>query len=269
MMIRALWTGATGMQAQQFNIDTISNDLANVNTYGYKKRRVNFHDLFYQSLRASGIQGANTGNNTPVGLQVGHGVRASGTTPVFTQGGALETGIWSDMRIVDPGGVAQNFFGVTLPDGMRAYTRDGSFRINDQGELTTVDGLSMDPPITGLPANALDPTVTESGQVQYKDAAGNLVQLARVGLYQFVNPAGLEPIGDNRWKETPASGAATAGNPEDPGFGKIQGSWVEASNVDAITEMVNMIAAQRAYEFNSRSIQASDDMLQTVNTLKR
>lgn len=266
MMIRALWSAATGMRAQQFNIDTIANDLTNVNTNGYKKKHINFTDLMYQSLRASGVQGAADGN-VPVGIQVGHGVRVAGTTPIFTMGGAQETGLWSDMMIWNN---ATNFFSVTLQDGTSAYTRDGSFRVNDEGELTTSSGLQLNPPITGIPTGAIDPTITESGQVQYRTAEGGDLQTAgQVQLYTFVNPAGLGPIGDNLWVESEASGQPTQGLPGDEGFGTIQGGWVETSNVDAITEMVNMIAAQRSYEFNSRSIQTSDEMLQTVNNLKR
>ncbi len=266
MMIRALWSAATGMRAQQQNIDAIANDLTNVNTNGYKKRLLNFADLMYQSVRASGVQGAADGNR-PVGIQLGHGVRLVGTTPIFTTGSADETGLWSDMMI---NGNDTNFFSVTLADGTPAYTRDGSFRVNDEGELTTSEGLSLNPPITGIPTGAIDPTITESGEVQYYTETGGDIQTAgQVMLYSFMNPAGLDPMGDNLWLETASSGAAVQGTPNENGFGSILGGYVETSNVDAITEMVNMIAAQRSYEFNSRSIQASDEMLQTVNSLKQ
>ena len=270
MMTRALWTGATGMRAQQFNIDSIAHDLTNVNTTAYKKRHVSFKDLFYQGLRASGIQGGDGQNNLPVGIQVGHGVEVSGTTPILTKGSAIETGISEDMMLVDPGNGARNFFGITLPDGSRAYTRDGTFRVNSEGELTTVDGLSLDPPITGIPAERIDLQVTLNGRVQYRTQEGGALQDAgQLNLYVFANAAGLEPRGGNYWIETAASGDAVQGTPGQDGYAEVRGGWLEQSNVDAITEMVNMISAQRAYEFNSRSIQTSDEMLQTVNNLKR
>ncbi len=267
-MIRALWSAATGMRAQQTNIDSIANDLTNVNTNGYKKRHVNFQDLFYQSVRSAGVQGGDA--NVPVGIEIGHGVKVGAIAPIFTQGGATETNITTNLMIVDGGNSARNFFSVTRPDGTVAYTRDGNFIKNNEGELTTSDGLRMNPPITGIPASATELTITAEGRVMYTPAQGQApVELARIQLHTFQNPAGLQPIGLNLWMETPASGAVTTGNPGDAGFGSVQSGWLETSNVDAISEMVNMIAAQRSYEFNSRSIQASDEMLQTVNSLKR
>ncbi len=268
MMIRALWSAATGMRAQQFNIDTIAHDLTNVNTTGYKKTHVNFQDLFYQSLRAAGVQGGP--NNVPVGIYVGHGTRVAGTTKIFTQGGALETGIWSDMMIVDGGNRARNFFGVQMPDGTTAYTRDGSFRADEEGRLVTTDGYLLFPQPGQIPSDAVEVTITAQGVVQYRLQGQDQPQEAgQVNLYTFPNPAGLRPAGDSLFTETPASGASLQGAPGDVGFGEIRGGWLETSNVDAITEMVNMISAQRAYEFNSRSIQTSDEMLQMVNNLKR
>lgn len=270
MMIRALWSGASGMRAQQFNIDSIAHDLTNVNTTAYKKRHVSFQDLFYQELRASGLEGSAVQGNLPVGVHVGHGVRVSGTTPVLTRSSAIETGIATDMMIVDPGNSTDNFFGVTMADGSLGYTRDGTFRVNADGELRTVDGLPMNPPITGITFPHIDLQISEDGQVQYRtEQGGDLQNAGRIGLYTFTNPAGLSPRGGNYWVQTEASGEAQQGSPGQAGYGNIRGGWLEASNVDAITEMVNMISAQRAYEFNSRSIQTSDEMLQTVNTLKR
>jgi len=269
MMIRALWSAATGMRAQQFNIDSIAHDLTNVNTNGYKKRHLNFVDLFYQSLRASGLGGSSGNTNLPVGIQVGHGVKVSGTTPIMTTGGALETGIWSDMMIDDRNNQARNFFAVDIGNGEVRYTRDGSFRVDSAGNLLTPSGYLIEPAIN-VPTDALDLQVTEDGRVMYRQpGAATLTEAGQIQLYTFVNPAGLSPVGDNLWQETLASGAATAGTPAADGFGVIRGGWLETSNVDAITEMVNMIAAQRSYEFNSRSIQTSDEMLQTVNNLKR
>ncbi len=268
MMIRALWSAATGMRAQQFNIDTIANDLTNVNTNGYKKRHVNFSDLFYQGIRPSGIEGGL--NNTPVGIQVGQGVRISGTTPIFTHGGALESTNWSDMMLQDSGNIARSFFRVTMPDGTFRYTRDGSFRVDDTGALVTVDGHPLSPSPGNVPSDATEVQVSANGQIQYKqDGSDQYQTLGQLTLYTFQNTVGLTPEGDNLWRETPASGQATGGLAGSAGFATIKGGWLETSNVDAITEMVNMISAQRAYEFNSRSIQTSDEMLQTVNTLKR
>lgn len=266
MMIRSLWTGATGMNAMQENIDSISHDLTNVNTNGYKRRHLNFQDLFYQNMRAAGLQGGEAGNNIPVGIQIGNGVRLAATTPIFTRGNPFQSNVWSDMMIDDD----TSFFAVTMADGRTAYTRDGTFRVNDQGELRTVDGLALDPPITGIPTGAQEPSITLSGQVQYRDpASGNMVNVGQVQLYNFINPAGLEANGNSLWLATESSGAATQGVPNSDGFGPVRGGWVEGSNVDAVTEMVNMISAQRSYEFNSRSIQTADSMLQTVSQLKR
>ncbi len=266
MMIRSLWTGATGMRAMQDNIDAISNDLSNVNTNGYKKRYLNFQDLFYQNLRAAGLQGGDANTNVPVGIQIGNGVKLAATTPVFTHGNPFETNVWSDMMINDN----TSFFSVTMPDGREAYTRDGTFRVDQNGELRTTDGLPLNPPITGIPNGAVDPQVSLGGMVSYRDPnSGDMVEVGQVQLYNFVNPAGLEAYGQNLWLETESSGNANAGDPDTEGYGSIQGGWVEGSNVDAVTEMVNMISAQRAYEFNSKSIQTSDAMLQTVNGLKR
>lgn len=267
MMIRALWTGATGMMAQQQNIDSIANDLSNVNTYGYKKRHLNFQDLYYQTLRASGVQGSQAGNNVPVGVQIGNGVRLAAVTPVFIRGNPQQTDLWSNLMIDDD----RTFFGVTLPNGQRAYTRDGSFRVNNNGELRTVDGLALDPPIAGIPNPAPNLTVSSSGMVQYTDpTTGNPVNVGQIQTYGFVNQGGLSAMGQNFWRETAASGPPQQGIPDvAAGHGPVRSGWLETSNVNAITEMVNMISAQRAYEFNSRSIQTSDEMLQTVNALKR
>jgi len=266
-MIRALWSAATGMRAQQLHIDSIAHDLTNVNTTGYKKKHVNFVDLFYQSLRASGLEGTN-GVNLPEGIQVGHGVRPAGTTPIFTHGGAMETGIWSDMMIKETGKQVRSFFEVNV-GGEARYTRDGSFRVDNNGDLVTSTGYYLTDGIS-LPQDAMDPQVNENGIVSYRQPGSTArTDAGQIQLYTFVNPAGLDPVGDNMWKESPASGTAAAGTPGEDGFGAVMGGWLETSNVDAITEMVNMIAAQRSYEFNSRSIQTSDEMLQTVNALKR
>ena len=272
MMIRSLWSGATGMKAMQFNIDAIANDLSNVNTNGYKKKIVNFHDLMYQTSRASGLQGGTDGTvNLPVGVQVGLGVKVAGTTPVMTVGSAVETGIWSDMMIVESNaGSVKNFFRIDIGNGNVAYTRDGNFRANDEGQLATTDGYLLDPQPGNIDGTATDWQITPEGRVmQLLPGETEWQEVGRVQLFTFINPAGLEPIGNNRWLESESSGDAQQGNPAEDGFGSIQSRWIEQSNVDAISEMVNMIAAQRAYEFNSKSITTSDEMLQTVNGLKR
>lgn len=272
MMIRSLWSGATGMKAMQFNIDAIANDLTNVNTNGYKKKIVNFQDLLYQTTRASGLQGGTDGAvNLPVGVQVGLGVRVAGVTPVMTVGSVVETGNWSDMMIEENNSnMVKNFFQIDMGNGNVAYTRDGNFRVDEQGRLVTTDGYFLNPQPGNVAANAVAVQVTPEGRVMQKlPNQTDWVEVGQVQLFTFINPAGLEPTGNNRWTETQSSGAAQQGAPGDAGFGLIKGGWIEQSNVDAISEMVNMIAAQRAYEFNSKSITTSDEMLQTVNNLKR
>jgi flagellar basal-body rod protein FlgG len=267
MMVRSLWTAASGMQAQQTNIDLISNDLSNVNTTGFKKSRASFSDLFYQRLRASGVTGL-AGNNLPVGLQVGNGVKLTGTSKVFTQGQAVNTGIGTNMMIVDSGNSSRNFFPVQVGDGTIGYTRDGSFTKDNDGNLVLSNGMILDGS-PQIPAEAQDITISVNGTIFYNDAAGDQQEAGQIQLATFSNPAGLEPIGDNIFIQTNSSGAATLGAPGDDGFAEVTGNYIEASNVSAIEEMVNMISAQRAYEFNSKSIQTSDEMLQTVNNLKR
>lgn len=272
MMIRSLWSGATGMKAMQFHIDAIAHDLTNVNTNGYKKRVVNFQDLLYQSTRASGLQGGtDNGVNLPVGVQVGLGVRVAGTTPVMTVGSAVETGNWFDMMIDEPGkNSVKDFFQVDTGNGNLAYTRDGNFRIDDQGRLVTTDGYLLSPQPGAIDATATAVNVSPEGRI-YQQLPGNTdyVEVGQIQLFSFINPAGLEPVGSNLWLESQSSGAATQGAPGADGYGYIRSGFIEQSNVDAISEMVNMIAAQRAYEFNSKSITTSDEMLQTVNQLKR
>ncbi|MDR2392421.1 MAG: flagellar basal-body rod protein FlgG [Planctomycetota bacterium] len=272
MMIRSLWSGATGMKAMQFYIDAIAHDLTNVNTNGYKKKVVNFQDLLYQTTRASGLQGGTDGMvNLPVGVQVGLGVRVAGTTPVMTMGSVVETGNWSDMMIEEPqANSIKNFFQIDMGNGALAYTRDGNFRVDDQGRIVTVDGYFLNPQPGNLAANAVAVQITPEGRImQLLPGQTEYNEVGQVQLFTFINPAGLEPLGDNRWVETESSGEAQQGAPGAEGFGTIKGGFIEQSNVDAISEMVNMIAAQRAYEFNSKSITTSDEMLQTVNNLKR
>ncbi len=272
MMIRSLWTGATGMKAQQFYMDAIAHDLSNVNTNGYKKKIVNFQDLLYQTSRSSGLQGGTEGAvNLPVGVQVGLGVRVSGTTPVMTVGAVVETNNWFDMMIEEPqANLVRNFFQVDMGNGQMAYTRDGNFRIDDQGRLMTTDGFLLSPQPGAVANNATQVQISEEGRIfQWLPGDTEPQEVGQVQLFTFMNPAGLEPLGNNRWQESESSGAAQQGAPGQDQFGKIRSGFIEQSNVDAISEMVNMISAQRAYEFNSKSITTSDEMLQTVNGLKR
>jgi flagellar basal-body rod protein FlgG, Gram-negative bacteria len=272
MMIRSLWSGATGMKAMQFHIDAIAHDLTNVNTNGYKKKIVNFQDLLYQTSRASGLQGGTDGTvNLPVGVQVGLGVRVAGTTPVMTAGPAVETGNWYDMMIDETEkNTVRNFFRIDIGGGNVAYTRAGNFVTDDQGRLATVDGYYLDPNPGNIDANATAVQVTPEGRIMQKlPGEDEYQEVGRISLFSFINPAGLEPVGSNLWLQSASSGEAQQGDPAEDGFGFIRSQFIEQSNVDAISEMVNMIAAQRAYEFNSKSITTSDEMLQTVNNLKR
>ncbi|MGM0471956.1 MAG: flagellar basal-body rod protein FlgG [Bacillota bacterium] len=262
-MIRSLWTSATGMKAQQLNIDTISNNLSNVNTSGFKKSRVNFQDLMYQSLREAGTPN-NQGSEVPVSLEVGHGVRPAATQKLYSQGSFKQTENPLDVAIEGDG-----FFQVVQPDGQIAYTRDGSFKRDSEGQIVTSDGYPLEPPIN-IPEDATDVSITNEGRVMVKEAgADEANEVGQIELVRFSNPAGLESLGRNLYAETPASGAPATGNPAEEGFGTLAQGYLEQSNVKVVEEMSNMIAAQRAYEVNSKSIKASDEMLQQANNLKR
>ena len=261
-MMRALYTAATGMIAQQYNIDTISNNLANVNTTGFRKNEARFQDLIYQNLRAPGTP---VGPSVvPVGQDVGLGVKVGASEKTFTQGTLQQTSNPLDIAIEGDG-----FFQVTLPDGTAAYTRDGSFKGDANGSIVTADGYFLNPQIT-IPANAnavqvgADGTVTAQipGQQQPQ-------QLGQINLVRFTNVAGLAPKGQNLFTQTGASGAPTLSQPGLNGTGTLQGGYLEASNVSVVEEIVNMITAQRAYEANSKAITTADEMLQTAVQTKR
>lgn len=262
-MIRSLWTAATGMQAQTTNIDVIANNLSNVNTSGFKRSRAEFQDLLYETMRPPGTTTAG-GNQVPTGIQVGHGTRTVSTQKLFIQGDFQHTQNELDMAIEGEG-----FFQVTQPNGELAYTRAGNFKIDSEGRLVTPDGFLLEPEIT-IPIDTVavaistDGTVSilQSGQTQPTDV-GN-IQLAR-----FINPGGLSSIGRNLFVENAASGTPVTGTPGEDGYGTIAQGYLEMSNVSVVDEMVNMITAQRAYEINSKAIQAADEMLQTANNLKR
>ncbi len=263
-MIRSLFTAATGMIGQQMNIDTIANNLANVNTTGFKKSRVNFQDLLYETIKPAGSE-TTAGTTIPEGIQVGHGVRPSAIAKVFTPGAAIQTGNALDMMIEGEG-----FFQVTLPDGTVAYTRDGSFKINEQGTVLTADGYALEPAIT-VPTDSELISVSSDGTVSSRSPGDNAPQtIGTIQLVRFSNPAGLDArLGRNLLLETQASGTPTASTPGLDGAGTIAQGFLENSNVQVVEEILQMIIAQRAYEANSKVIQTADDMLQTANNVRR
>ncbi|NLJ46156.1 MAG: flagellar basal-body rod protein FlgG [Treponema sp.] len=264
-MVRSLWTAASGMIGQQANIDTISNNLANVNTSGFKKVRADFEDLIYQTVRVAGTP-ATEDTVVPVPVQMGHGVKLAATQRQFTQGALQNTENLSDIAIQGDG-----FFRILLYDGTYGYTRDGAFKIDSNGQIVTSNGYRLLPEVT-LPENFIPETLTisQDGRVNVK-VPGNddPVLVGQLELYRFPNPVGLTAIGENLFKVSNASGDPIAGRPGYDGMGKTIHKFLEMSNVSVVREMVNMIVAQRAYEFNSKAIQTSDNMLGTATALKR
>jgi len=263
-MIRALFTGATGMLAQQMNIDTIANNLANVSTTGFKKSRVNFQDLLYETIRPAGSETA-AGTTIPEGIQLGHGVRPSAIAKVYTPGGLIQTGNALDIAIEGDG-----FFQVLLPDGTTAFTRDGSFKINEEGTIMTADGYALEPGIT-IPTDAELISIGADGNISARVPGDNSPQLlGQLELVRFSNSAGLDArLGKNLLLETQASGAPVAGGPGVDGLGTLAQGFLENSNVEVVEEILQLIIAQRAYEASSKVITTSDEMLQTANNVKR
>jgi len=260
--MQALYTAATGMLAQQLNIDTISNNLANVSTNGFKKQRVDFQDLLYLNLKPAGTP-TSPETRVPVGIQVGEGVKPVDTKRIFTQGSVVNTNNPLDLLIEGD----DSFFKVVRPDGTVVYTRDGSFNKDANGNLVNADGLFMDPPVQ-IPADASSIQITSDGKIMVQVAGSTQpVQISQIELARFVNPAGLEALGHNVFNATVASGDAIEGTPGSVGFPTIQQGSLEASNVDVVTEMVNLIIAQRAYDMNSKAVTTADQMMQTVATL--
>lgn len=261
-MIRGLYTAATGMNAQQSMIDTIANNLSNVNTTGFKKSRPEFQDLVYQYLVDPGAPTSGT-TKSPTGLYVGLGVKPVGTTRMFGQGDLVSTSNPLDVAIEGDG-----FFSVTMPDGSVAYTRAGNFRLNDTGQLVTADGYE----ITGaspIPEGAKNIRIAEDGQISYTDTAGTQGQAGQIESARFLNPSGLRSTGRNLFEETEASGTATTGQFGAEGFGKLSQGFLESSNVSVVQEVVQMITAQRAYEAASKGVTTSDEMLGQAINLKR
>lgn len=263
-MIRALWTAGTGMIAQQTNIDTISNNLANVNTVGYKKVRAEFEDLLYQTLRAPGNSALGTPGQLPTGLQVGLGARLAATNRLFGQGSAQQTGNGLDLMIEGDG-----FFQVSLADGRTAYSRGGNFKVDGEGRLLDNEGNYVSPEIT-VPSGSTDFAVAQDGTITVILPGESTPQeIGKLELVRFVNPAGLSPIGRNLFMQSSSSGEPVTATPGTEGLGTIIQGALEMSNVQIVEEMVNMIVAQRAYDVNSKAVQASDEMLQVANGLKR
>jgi len=261
--MRALRTAASGMSAQQTNVEVISNNIANMNTIGYKRQRAEFQDLLYQNVERMGAQSSDTGTIVPTGIQIGSGVKAGAIYRITEQGTPTLTGNKLDMAIDGRG-----FYQVLMPSGETGYTRAGNFSKNDQGQLVTKDGYLVQPAIT-IPQNATDISISASGQVQIvQPGATAPVLLGQLQLATFFNEAGLEAIGGNMYLESGASGAAVIGTPGVEGVGKIMQSYTEASNVDAVTEITSLIVAQRAYEMNSKVITTSDQMLAAASQLK-
>jgi flagellar basal-body rod protein FlgG len=262
-MLRSLSTAASGMKAQQICIDTIANNLANVNTAGFKKSRAEFEDLLYENLTTYGAsEGA--GSQRPLSSEIGHGVRLAGMQKIFEQGMTKQTENPLDM-VIDGDG----FFQVLMPDGTYAYTRDGSFKIDADGNMVKASGYLMEPNLT-VPRETRQVSVSGDGQLNVLLAAETEPQqVGTIELVRFSNPAGLEAIGHNLFRETVASGPPIVGNPGEEGFGTINQGFVEMSNVNVIEEMIGMITAQRAYEINSKAIQTSEDLLETVTNIKR
>jgi flagellar basal-body rod protein FlgG len=254
-MIRSLWISKTGLDAQQTQLDVIANNLANVSTNGFKRARAVFEDLLYQTMRPAGSQSSQQ-TQVPTGLQLGTGVRPVSTARIHTQGNLTQTGNSLDMAINGPG-----FFQVLQPDGTTAYTRDGSFHVDSQGQLVTSNGFALQPAIT-IPANTQSITIGQDGTVSAVVAgSATPTTVGTIQLANFINPAGLQSMGQNLYLETAASGTPSANSPGTNGVGVLNQGYVETSNVNVVEELVNMIATQRAYELNSKAIQTSDQML--------
>lgn len=262
--MRALHTAATGMMAQELNVQVISNNIANMRTTGYKRQRAEFQDLLYEQVRRVGSQTSSQGTILPAGVELGAGVKTVGTPRVMTQGSLLPTGKDFDVAIRGEG-----FFRIQMPDGRITYTRDGSFELDAQGRIVTVQGYVVQPGIT-VPQNASEVTINAQGQISAV-LPGNTTstQLGQLELSMFVNKAGLQAIGDNLYLETPGSGPPQNGTPGLDGFGNLLQRNLEQANVEAVNEISDLIAAQRAYEMNAKVINAADQMLQSTSNMMR
>jgi len=261
--MRALRTATSGMLAQQLNVEVISNNIANMNTVGFKRQRAEFQDLLYQNVERMGAQSSTQGTVVPTGIQIGAGVKAGSVYRITEQGSPTRTGNPYDIAIDGKG-----YFQITMPSGEIAYTRAGNFAVNGEGQLVTEDGYAVEPAIT-IPQDAIDVSISKSGQVQVTTQGQTAPQVVgQLELATFFNEAGLEAIGDNLLLETAASGAATIGAPNEVGYGHLIQGYTEASNVDAVSEITNLIVAQRAYELNSKVITTADEMLSVSAQVK-
>jgi flagellar basal-body rod protein FlgG len=262
--MRALHTAATGMMAQELNVQVISNNIANMRTTGYKRQRAEFQDLLYEQISRVGSQTSETGTILPAGIELGSGVKTAGTPRIMSQGSLLPTGNTFDIAIRGEG-----LFKILLPDGRTAYTRDGSFNLDAQGRLVTAQGYLVQPGLT-IPQNATSVTINPQGQVSVTLPGSNTQNsIGQIELTMFVNKAGLQAIGDNLFLETPASGAPQDSTPAINGYGDLQQGNLEQANVEAVTEISDLIAAQRAYEMNAKVITAADQMLSATSNLMR
>jgi flagellar basal-body rod protein FlgG len=262
--MRALYTASTGMAAQELNVQVISNNIANLRTTAYKKQRVAFQDLIYDHVRRVGSQASDQGTILPVGIDIGGGVKTVGTPRLMGQGTLSPTGNELDIAIRGEG-----FFKIQMPDGSYAYTRDGSFMMDAQGRVVTAQGNPVQPTMT-IPQNASQLTINPQGQLTVMLPGSTTPTLVgQIGLTRFINKAGLQPIGDNLFTDTPASGTPQDGTANTDGFGDMQQSNLEQANVEVVTEISDLIAAQRAYEMNAKVISAVDQMLQSTNGMFR
>jgi flagellar basal-body rod protein FlgG len=261
--MRALNIAATGMLAQQRNVEVVSNNLANMNTTGFMRRRTEFQDLLYQNLRRVGSTSSENGEVVPTGVQIGLGVKLAGVYRIHAQGNLSATDNPFDLAIQGRG-----FFQIETPGGEVAFTRDGTFQLNAEGQIVTHDGYVVQPAIA-IPADAIDVTVNQSGEVLVKlQGQVDLQNVGQLQLAAFPNEAGLEAIGGNLFRETAGSGAPVVGQPQAAGFGGVLQGFLETSNVNAVEEITNLISAQRAYEMNSKVIKAGDEMLATLNNVR-
>lgn len=262
-MSSTLDIGATGMLAQQLNVDVISNNIANMTTTGFKRQRAEFQDLLYQNKKRPGAASSDSGTIVPAGIQLGLGVKAGSVYRINEQGALQPTGNRFDIGLIGEG-----YFQIDLPSGETAYTRDGSFQLNQDGEIVTSEGYALTPSIT-VPADAVDVVINGSGEVLVKiDGQIGFSNVGQIQLATFANDAGLQAVGDNLLLETEASGTAVTGTPSAAGFAKIEQGMLEGSNVNIVNEITNLIAAQRAYEMNSKVIRTGDEMLNTMGQLR-
>jgi flagellar basal-body rod protein FlgG len=262
--MQALRTAATGMAAQELNVQVISNNIANINTTSYKKQTAAFQDLIYEHVRRVGAQASDQGTILPVGIDLGGGVKTVGTPRTMTQGTLSMTGNDLDVAVTGEG-----FFKIQMPDGTFQYTRDGTFQMDNQGRIVTAQGNPVQPTIT-IPNNASGLTVNAQGQVSVTLPGSTTSQIiGQIGLTRFINKGGLNPVGSNQYTDTPSSGPPQDGIANTEGFGSITQGSLEQSNVDVVSEMSNLITAQRAYEMNSKVISAADQMMQTTTALFR